>query len=197
MPAPALKLVSSMATRELLAELGAEYARTAAQAVDCEAAGGVDVLKRVQADERVLVTTLTKRMAEDLTDYLGEHGVKVRYLHSDIDTVERSEIIRDLRLGKFDVIADVELAPDAAFIKPGMACSLKFTTYRAHEALTVPSSAVFEDEADDGTMNHVVYLPGKEGKPEKKTIKTGKTAGGKTEILAGLLAGDEILSSKP
>ncbi|MDO7671813.1 MAG: excinuclease ABC subunit UvrB, partial [OM182 bacterium] len=60
---------------------------------------------RVTADgERVLVTVLTKRMAEDLTDYLAEHGVRVRYLHSDIDTVERSEILRDLRLGKFDVL---------------------------------------------------------------------------------------------
>ncbi len=59
---------------------------------------------RAQKRERVLVTTLTKRMAEDLTDYLNEHGVKVRYLHSDIDTVERVEIIRDLRLGEFDVL---------------------------------------------------------------------------------------------
>jgi len=57
----------------------------------------------------VLVTTLTKRMAEDLTDYLGEHGVKVRYLHSDIDTVERVEIIRDLRLGEFDVLVGINL----------------------------------------------------------------------------------------
>jgi excinuclease ABC subunit B len=57
----------------------------------------------------VLVTTLTKRMAEDLTDYLSEHGVKVRYLHSDIDTVERVEIIRDLRLGKFDVLVGINL----------------------------------------------------------------------------------------
>jgi len=57
----------------------------------------------------VLVTTLTKRMAEDLTDYLNEHGVKVRYLHSDIDTVERVEIIRDLRLGEFDVLVGINL----------------------------------------------------------------------------------------
>jgi excinuclease ABC subunit B len=64
---------------------------------------------RAQAKERVLVTTLTKRMAEDLTEYLSEHGVKVRYLHSDIETVERSEIIRDLRLGKFDVIVGINL----------------------------------------------------------------------------------------
>jgi excinuclease ABC subunit B len=64
---------------------------------------------RVSRNERVLVTTLTKRMAEDLTDYLGEHGVKVRYLHSDIDTVERVEIIRDLRLGEFDVLVGINL----------------------------------------------------------------------------------------
>ena len=60
-------------------------------------------------EERVLVTTLTKRMAEDLTDYLSEHGVRVRYLHSDIDTVERVEIIRDLRLGEFDVLVGINL----------------------------------------------------------------------------------------
>ena len=63
----------------------------------------------VARGERVLITTLTKRMAEDLTDYLHEHGVKVRYLHSDIDTVERMEIIRDLRLGKFDVLVGINL----------------------------------------------------------------------------------------
>ncbi|MEW6414380.1 MAG: excinuclease ABC subunit UvrB [Pseudomonadota bacterium] len=65
--------------------------------------------KRIAAGERVLVTTLTKRMAEDLTDYLAEHGIKVRYLHSDIDTVERVEIIRDLRLGEFDVLVGINL----------------------------------------------------------------------------------------
>ena len=59
--------------------------------------------------DRVLVTTLTKRMAENLTDYLNEHGVRVRYLHSDIDTVERVEIIRDLRLGEFDVLVGINL----------------------------------------------------------------------------------------
>jgi excinuclease ABC subunit B len=64
---------------------------------------------RVERNERVLVTTLTKRMAEDLTEYLDEHGVKVRYLHSDIETVERTEIIRDLRLGKFDVLVGINL----------------------------------------------------------------------------------------
>ena len=68
-----------------------------------------EVNKRVKVNERVLVTTLTKRMAEDLTDYLAEHGVKVRYLHSDIDTVERVEIIRDLRKGLFDVLVGINL----------------------------------------------------------------------------------------
>ena len=63
----------------------------------------------VQQQQRVLATTLTKRMAEDLTDYLSEHGIKVRYLHSDIDTVERVEIIRDLRLGEFDVLVGINL----------------------------------------------------------------------------------------
>ncbi|MEI8208113.1 MAG: excinuclease ABC subunit UvrB [Methylococcales bacterium] len=64
---------------------------------------------RIQVNERVLVTTLTKRMSEDLTEYLSEHGIKVRYLHSDVDTVERVEIIRDLRLGNFDVLVGINL----------------------------------------------------------------------------------------
>ncbi len=68
-----------------------------------------EVRARVALGDRVLVTTLTKRMAENLTDYLDEHGVRVRYLHSDIDTVERVEIIRDLRLGKFDVLVGINL----------------------------------------------------------------------------------------
>jgi excinuclease ABC subunit B len=68
-----------------------------------------EILRCVEREERVLVTTLTKRMSEDLTEYLEEHGVKVRYLHSDIETVERSEIIRDLRLGVFDVLVGINL----------------------------------------------------------------------------------------
>jgi excinuclease ABC subunit B len=72
-----------------------------------------DVLSEInrcaENDERVLITTLTKKMAEDLTDYLDEHGIRVRYLHSDIDTVERVEIIRDLRLGKFDCLVGINL----------------------------------------------------------------------------------------
>jgi excinuclease ABC subunit B len=68
-----------------------------------------EIRNRVAVSERVLITTLTKRMAEDLTDYLQEHGVRVRYLHSDIGTVERTEIIRDLRLGEFDVLVGINL----------------------------------------------------------------------------------------
>jgi len=68
-----------------------------------------EIRLRAARQERTLVTTLTKRMAEDLTDYLHEHGVKVRYMHSDVDTVERAEIIRDLRLGAFDVLVGINL----------------------------------------------------------------------------------------
>ncbi|MES2823839.1 MAG: excinuclease ABC subunit UvrB [Pseudomonadota bacterium] len=68
-----------------------------------------EIALRTAKDERVLITVLTKRMAEDLTDYLAEHGIRVRYLHSDIDTVERVEIIRDFRLGEFDVLVGINL----------------------------------------------------------------------------------------
>lgn len=68
-----------------------------------------EIRVRAERNERVLITTLTKKMAEDLTDYLDDHGIKVRYLHSDIDTVERMEIIRDLRLGEFDALVGINL----------------------------------------------------------------------------------------
>jgi excinuclease ABC subunit B len=68
-----------------------------------------EIRKCVAKNERVLITTLTKRMSEDLTEYLAEHDVRVRYLHSDVETVERTEIIRDLRLGKFDVLVGINL----------------------------------------------------------------------------------------
>ena len=68
-----------------------------------------EIRSRVQQEERVLVTVLTKRMAEDLTDYMADNGVRVRYLHSDIETVERMEILRDLRLGVFDVLIGINL----------------------------------------------------------------------------------------
>ena len=68
-----------------------------------------EIHKREDRNERVLITTLTKKMAEDLTDFLSEAGVKVRYLHSDIATIERAEIIRDLRAGVFDVLVGINL----------------------------------------------------------------------------------------
>src|SRR6202007_3112258 len=68
-----------------------------------------EIRERIKAGDRVLVTTLTKRMAEDLTEYYSELGVRVRYLHSDIDTLERIEILRDLRLGEFDVLVGINL----------------------------------------------------------------------------------------
>ncbi len=68
-----------------------------------------EIRKRVERDERVLVTTLTKRMAEDLTDYYRELGVRVRYLHSDVETLERIDILRDLRRGEFDVLVGINL----------------------------------------------------------------------------------------
>jgi HlyD family secretion protein len=99
--------------------------------------------------------------------------------------------------GKFEVLADVELGDAAALLKPGMVCNLTFTTHRAQDALTVPATAVSEDEGEDGSVSHVVYLPGKDGKPAKRTVKIGKTSGGKTEILTGLEAGDDIFATKP
>jgi excinuclease ABC subunit B len=81
-----------------------------------------EIKKRIKVKERVLITTLTKRSAEELTDYLAEQGIKVRYLHSEIDTIERIEILRDLRLGKFDVLVGINLLregldlPEVSFI---------------------------------------------------------------------------------
>ncbi len=81
-----------------------------------------EIHKRIKAKERVLITTLTKRSAEDLTDYLTDAGIKVKYLHSDIQTIERIEILRDLRLGKFDVLVGINLLregldlPEVSFI---------------------------------------------------------------------------------
>jgi excinuclease ABC subunit B len=86
---------------------------------------------RIQRGERTLVTTLTKRMAEDLTDYLNEHGVKARYLHSEIETVERVEIIRDLRLGEFDVLVGINLLREGLDI-PSRWSSSWMRTKRRH-----------------------------------------------------------------
>ena len=99
--------------------------------------------------------------------------------------------------GTFDARVEVELKDDADLCLPGMTCVVKFVSYRKDAALTVPSSAVFADDADEDAR--VVYLPAKEkgAKPEKRPVKVGKTAGGKTEVLDGLKEGDEVLASKP
>ncbi|MCG4787932.1 excinuclease ABC subunit B, partial [Roseburia faecis] len=68
-----------------------------------------EINQRIEKNERVLITTLTKKMSEDLTDYLKDLGLKVKYLHSDIKTLERTQIIRELRLGKFDVLVGINL----------------------------------------------------------------------------------------
>ena len=80
-----------------------------------------EINDRVEKNERVLVTTLTKKMSEDLTDYLKEIGIKVQYLHSEVKTLERIEIIRDLRLGKYDVLIGINL------LREGFGSSRSFT----------------------------------------------------------------------
>ena len=99
------EIIEQLARPTGLVDPGVEVRPVATQVDDLLA----EIRHCAQRDERALVTTLTKRMAEDLTDYLSEHDVKARYLHSDIDTVERVEIIRDLRLGRFDVLVGINL----------------------------------------------------------------------------------------
>ena len=103
-----------------------------------------DVLGELKATidcgDRALVTTLTKRMAEDLTEYLGEHGLKVRYLHSDIDTVERVEIIRDLRAGVFDVLVGINLLREGSICPRWPWWPSSMPTRRASCGRSAPSS---------------------------------------------------------
>lgn len=98
-------VVEQMVRPTGLIDPGVEVRPAQTQVDDCLS----EIAKSVKAGDRVLVTVLTKRMAEDLTEYMSEHGVRVRYLHSDIDTVERVEIIRDLRIGVFDVLIGINL----------------------------------------------------------------------------------------
>jgi excinuclease ABC subunit B len=96
-----------------------------------------EINKRVELNERVLITTLTKRMAEDLTEYLAEHDVRVRYLHADVDTVERTEIIRDLRLGRFDVLVGINLLREGLDM-PGVAGIIPTPTRKVPASTTRP-----------------------------------------------------------
>ena len=93
-----------------------------------------EVRKVAQKGFRTLVTTLTKRMAEDLTEYMHEQGIRVRYMHSDIDTLERIEILRDLRLGAFDVLIGINLLRKG-WISPNVGLSLSLTLTRRAFAL--------------------------------------------------------------
>jgi excinuclease ABC subunit B len=109
-PGPYEKQKSGQTVEQLVRPTGLVDPQVELRPVRTQVDDVLSEIKRcVERDERVLITTLTKRMAEDLTEYLDEHGVKVRYLHSDIDTVERMEIIRDLRLGKFHVLVGINL----------------------------------------------------------------------------------------
>jgi len=142
---------------------------------------------RLKVNERVLVTTLTKRMAEDLTDYLSEHGIQVRYLHSDVDTVERVEIIRDLRKGKFDVLVGINLlregldlpevslvaildADKEGFLRSGM--TLIQTIGRA--ARNLNGKAILYGDNITNSMQHAI---GETERRRAKQIEFNKTHG--------------------
>ena len=109
-PGPYEKRLSSQVAEQVVRPTGLVDPQVEVRPVATQVDDVLSEINRcVQRGERVLITTLTKRMAEDLTEYLHEHDVKVRYLHADVETVERSEIIRDLRLGKFDVLVGINL----------------------------------------------------------------------------------------
>jgi excinuclease ABC subunit B len=99
-----------------------------------------EIRKRAERRERVLITTLTKRMAEDLTDYYQDLNVKVRYLHSDIETLERVEIIRQLRMGVFDVLVGINLLREGLDLPEVSLVAIPMPTKRASCAPIVPSS---------------------------------------------------------
>jgi len=96
-----------------------------------------EIRDRAERNERVLVTTLTKKMAEDLTDYFLEHGIKVRYLHSDIATLERVEILRDLRAGVVDVVVGINLLREVSTCLKSLSSQSSTPTRRVSSAITV------------------------------------------------------------
>ncbi|PCI39276.1 MAG: excinuclease ABC subunit B, partial [Thiotrichales bacterium] len=130
-----------------------------------------EINKRLPLDERVLATTLTKRMAEDLTDYLDEHGIKARYLHSDVDTVERVEIIRDFRLGKFDVLVGINLLREGLDIPEVALVAIldadKEGFLRSERALTQTMG-----RAARNVEGRVILYADKETKAIKKAVET-------------------------
>ena len=161
-----------------------------------------EINKRVEKTERVLVTTLTKKMAEDLTDYYTELGVKARYLHSDIDTLDRVEIIRDLRLGEFDVLVGVNLLregldiPEVSLVaildadKEGFlrsARSLIQTTGRA--ARNVNGEVIFYADVITGSLKTAIEETGRRRKIQeaynKKMNITPETIKSNIKDIAG------------
>jgi excinuclease ABC subunit B len=162
-----------------------------------------EIKKRVQVGERVLVTTLTKRMSEDLTDYLNENGMKVRYLHSDIDTVERVEIIRDLRLGVFDVLVGINLLregldiPEVSLVaildadKEGFLRSersLIQTMGRAARNLN-GHAILYADRITDSMRRAMDETARRRRKQEEFNIKHGITARGVSKAVRDMIDG--------
>jgi excinuclease ABC subunit B len=170
-----------------------------------------EVRLRAQARERTLVTTLTKRMAEDLTDYLHEHGVKVRYMHSDVDTVERAEIIRDLRLGAFDVLVGINLLregldlPEVSLVavldadKEGFLRSERSLIQTAGRAARNLNGRVifYADQPTDSMRRALAEMGRRRAKQQQYNAAHGITPRGIRKAVADVLhAGYEQLSAR-
>ncbi len=168
-----------------------------------------EIKKTVAVGDRVLITTLTKRMAEDLTDYLHEHGVKVRYLHSDIETVERVEIIRDLRLGEFDVLVGINLLregldmPEVALVaildadKEGFLRSVQSLVQTiGRAARNINGRAILYADKITGSMERAMAET--ERRREKQIIHNethGLTPKGITKSVADIMEGAVLFQS--
>jgi excinuclease ABC subunit B len=170
-----------------------------------------EIRLRVERRERVLVTVLTKRMAEDLTDYLHEHGAKVRYMHSDVDTVERAEIIRDLRLGTFDVLVGINLLregldlPEVSLVavldadKEGFLRSERSLIQTAGRAARNLNGRVifYADKTTDSMTRALGEMARRREKQRQHNLQHGITPKGIRKAVADVLhAGYEELSAE-